>query len=283
MSGGETEPTIDDADSPIEGYLDCLLTELLPGSPRHVRHLLAETEAHLRDAAADAASRGLTDSEAEREAVELFGPAAQLAGEERRRRPTPLRALARQFLSSGLLLGAVGGLAVGASGVLAAGLWVVGGSRFIIDVAPGRTLAASDCARWLAGYPRAHSCAQAAIADWAYETVGYRLVVGVLGAVAMMMFVALRRRWTRAHRWTALPSTVVDTLATTLFGLSGVWLLGLGIDAVVVNAGHGAGQWLSAAPVAMMMTAVFCMRLVHDLRHDPHPRTPRASPELAAS
>lgn len=42
-----------DWDDPIEAYLDQLLVAL-PGSPRDVRHTLAEVEAHLRESAAQA-------------------------------------------------------------------------------------------------------------------------------------------------------------------------------------------------------------------------------------
>jgi hypothetical protein len=63
-----------------------------------------------------------------------------------------------------------------------------------------------------------------------------------------------------------LPPVVVDTAATLLFGLSGLWLLGLGVDAVVSASGHGAGQWLSAAPVALVVGGAFAVRLLRDLR-----------------
>jgi hypothetical protein len=255
-----------DDESPIEAYLDQLLSELVPGPPRATRHLLTEAEAHLRDATDEAVSRGLTVAQAEEEAVRRFGPAPELAGVVRRTQTTPLAVMARQSLTSGLFLGAVGGLAVGVSGMVAAVLRAVGGSRFIIDVAPGRVLAPADCARWLALSPTAHSCQQAAVLDWADETVGYRLVVGVLGLMAMILFVGLRRRGYRSERWSTLPPAVVDTAAVILFGGAGIWLLVLGLDAVVVRSGHGAGQWLSAAPVAIAVGAGFSLRLLRDLR-----------------
>jgi hypothetical protein len=40
----------------------------------------------------------------------------------------------------------------------------------------------------------------------------------------------------------------------------------MAVDAVVVASGHGAGQWLSAAPVALGLAAVFALRLIRDLR-----------------
>jgi hypothetical protein len=271
MTGASGDAVPSDGGSLVEDYLDQLLVKLVPGAPREIRRLMAEAEAHLRDATEEAVARGLTVAEAEQEAVRRFGPAAELAAKERQRRSTPLVMLARQCLTSGLFLGAVGGIAVGVSGLVAGVLRAVGGPRFIVDVAPARTLSASDCARWLAISPAAHSCQQAAVWDWANETVFYRLGVGLLGLVAMTVFVGLRRRWHRTNHWAMLPSTVVDTVAVTLFGLSGVWLLGLGVDAVVIESGHGAGQWLSAAPVAIVMGGGFALRLLRTLRQAPHP------------
>ena len=258
-------------DSPIEAYLDRLLVSLTPGRPRDIRHLMAETEAHLRDAAAEAESKGMSPGEAEGWAVARFGPASELAGAERRRQPTPVGVVLREVMSSGLLLGGIGGLAVGLSGLLAAVLNGIGGSRFVIDVAPGERLAPADCARWLAGDPRAHSCAQAAVADWSFEVIASRVAVGVLGGAAILAFLWLRRRWSKDNRWVVLPSMVVNTIAMTVFGLSGIWLLGLGIDAIIVSSGHGAGQWLSAGPIAMAAAIVFGLRLLADLRRAPAP------------
>ncbi len=82
------------------------------------------------------------------------------------------------------------------------------------------------------------------------------------GALALGLLVIARRR---LRLWKPLPVTVVDTVATTLFAAAGLWLTGLGIDALIVSSGHGAGQWLSAAPVALTGGLVFGLRLVKDL------------------
>jgi hypothetical protein len=39
----------------------------------------------------------------------------------------------------------------------------------------------------------------------------------------------------------------------------------MGIDALAVSSGHGAGQWLSAAPVALAAAVIFGIRLVRDI------------------
>jgi hypothetical protein len=63
----------------------------------------------------------------------------------------PLRGLLRQFISTTLMLGAIGGLAIGASGLIAEFVLLTAGLRVLAGVAPGQALSASDCARWLAG------------------------------------------------------------------------------------------------------------------------------------
>jgi hypothetical protein len=94
----------------------------------------------------------------------------------------------------------------------------------------------------------------------------YRLAAGLLGALCVLAYVILRRRAARFDRWSALPATVSDTVAVTLFGVAGLWTLGLGVDAIAVSSGDGSGQWLSAAPVALVAAAVFGVRLWRNVR-----------------
>ncbi len=266
-----------DGDDPIEAYLDGMFAGLRSAPPRDARRLLTETEAHLRDAAAEEVRRGSPPIEAETLAVARFGPSPQVVREELHRHHAPWPVMVQAIVASAWFLGAIGAIAVGVSGVVAAGLRTLGGAAFIADTRPTGTLSASDCARWLSLYPGAHSCHQAAVADWAVETVYYRLALGALGVLALAAFVVVKRRWTRTGGWTTLPTTVVDTIAVTAFGAGGVWLAGLGVDAVLVASGHGAGQWLSAAPVALAAAAAFGVRLLRDVQGDP-----RAAPHRLA-
>jgi hypothetical protein len=141
----------------------------------------------------------------------------------------------------------------------------------VVDVAPGRTLSAADCARWLRLDSGAASCRDAAVADWTNEVVWYRIVVGLLGAVALAGYFVIRRRWQHRQQWITLPSAISNTIAVTLFGAAGIWTLAMGIDAVATASGHGSGQWLSAAPVALAAAAVFAIRLLRDVDLDAAP------------
>jgi len=101
-----TEPSSDPAsDSPIEAFLDELVVGMSTRRPRRLRHLVQETEAHLRDDADRAAAAGLSQYQAESEAVTRFGSAADLVQLEDRLRVTPRAVLARQFVATGLLAG----------------------------------------------------------------------------------------------------------------------------------------------------------------------------------
>ncbi len=161
------------------------------------------------------------------------------------------------------MLGAIAGVAVGVSGLVAALVPLVFGRTFLIDVAPNTVLSATDCARWVAGDPTAGSCRDAATADWADEVVGYRVAVGGLGVLALVGYRLLRRRGWLAD---GLPRAVNDTVAVTGFAVGALLTLVLGWNAVATAGGHGSGQWFSATIVALTAAMIFTLRLVSDLR-----------------
>lgn len=255
----------DRPDSPVEQLLDRLLI-LSPGNAREVRTALAEAEAHLAETVNHGMSRGLTRHEAEVDAVRRFGSAELVTAHERRWRRAPVARLVREGALTALFLGVLGGLAVGASGLLAGVMQWLGGSTFIVDISKATRLPATDCARWLTNDPHASSCYQAALSDWAAETVFYRLALGALGAFGLLALAFLRRR--AGPGSFLLPSLVVNTIGTTVFGAAGVLLLGQSI-AALATAAHGAGQWLSAAPIAIAIAIWFAYRLIGDLQAHP--------------
>jgi hypothetical protein len=247
---------------PVESFLDELLTAARALPVRDARYLLAETEAHLRDAVDAALQRGLSQHDAEMAALADFGTVTDLVGRERTRMRTPLRALAGQATRTAFVLGAIGAIAVGISGVIAGFLYWIGGASAIAPVPHASDLKASNCARWI-GLTPGSGCRAAAISDWADETVVYRIALGVLGGVALVLYaLATRRRGTKP----GLAPIVTDSIATTLFVLAAVGTLALGINALVTSPGSGAGQWVSAAPVALVASAVFGSRVARRLR-----------------
>lgn len=253
------------ADSPIEVYLDELLTASAGMAPRQVRALLAEAEAHLRDDAAAAVAAGMSEPEAERLAVTRFGLARVVARADRERSTLPLLALARQATSSAVLLGAVGAVAVGLSGLLALVMRLAAGARFVVGEPSADALRPASCARWLGANPHAGSCAAAAMADWADDTSGYRIAAGLLGLLVLLVH---RRLWHGERRTRSmLPRPVGDTIAFTAFLGAGMGTLVLGLNAVATASGDGSGQWLSAAAVALAAAAWCGLRLARLVRH----------------
>jgi len=224
--------------SPVEAFLDAVLIASAAAPARETRRLLAETEAHLRDATNEAVERGLTREEAERDAVHRFGTAADLVRAEARRHAPSLRTSIRPCVGSVLLFAGLAGIAMGVSAVITAIMGAIGGSTFIVNISSRTHLAPSDCTRWLTQDPSARTCYQAALRDWTFETVTYRGALSILGVLAIVAFIILRRRWSRRNLATALPRSMTDAVAFTVFGAAGIWLVGLGIDAIAVNSGR---------------------------------------------
>ena len=251
---------------PIDAYLDELVSRLSTRRPRELRSMLAEVEAHLRDRADAGVAEGLSPADAEADAVARFGPVEAIAAAERKTWRTPAGVLARQFLNSALLLGAIAAVAVGLSGLLALAVRAVSSAHFLVNSPTPSDLTPGNCARWLgttAANPVGPGCQRAAVRDWVAEVIGYRIAVGVLGLTLLGVVLLLRRR---RGDLALLPAQVRDTIAAGAFAVAGVWLLATGIDALVVSHANGAGQWLSAAPVALGAAAVFSTRLLRHLR-----------------
>jgi two-component system, OmpR family, sensor kinase len=149
----------------IEDYLDRLLVSLT-GSPRQIRHTLAEVEAHLRDAVAEGIAAGLPEQTAQAQALERIGPVPPAGGP-----PVivvrPSAALARRLVLTCALIGSVGLIAIGAASLAGRLLLAARGDLFMTAPWPPGSYTQADCARWLAGDPGTRSCVAAMLADHA--------------------------------------------------------------------------------------------------------------------
>ena len=122
-------------------------------------------------------------------------------------------------------LGAIGLVAVGASGLIA---WLMNAvfGRSFVGGAPGAVrYPAADCQRWLSLWPHAHSCAQALMLENSSDAVSLRLAAGVLGVAALATYHLARRR-----SRDLLPDSFTPTVAMTLFGAAGLGLAALSVD-----------------------------------------------------
>jgi hypothetical protein len=246
---------------PVEQYLDQLYAALR-ARPREARRVLAEAEDHLRESVAEGLAGGLTEREAQEHAVSSFGSVrAVVRAHDARLRRLPTVAVLRDVIMAAWQLSAVGLVAVGASGVIA---WVMNAAfgRPFVGGAPGAVrYPAANCQHWLALWPHAQSCAQAAMLENSSDAVTLRLVAGVLGLAALAAYHLARRR-----SRDLLPESFTPTVAVTLFGVAGLALAGLSVDSTVLGLRSGlgtagAGFYLSGAIVALIMA----LRYARDL------------------
>ena len=248
---------------PIEGYLDQLLT-YLRGSAHDVRRILSETEEHLRDATTELEAAGASEEEAQRRAIERFGHPRTLARRfSARLAPVPPAAVAAELARVAVVLGAVGLVAIGASGLVAELLGRLFGAGFVAGDLPGVTYTGQRCAEFLEYFPNAGSCAQAAALHHWGEVVEYRVAVGVVGAFVLGGFTLWRRcrRGQEPQFLGILPDGFSATVATSLYGVAAAALALLSLDSFLVADGDGTGQWLSATIVAAAMAAVYGVSL----------------------
>jgi HAAS domain-containing protein len=246
---------------PVEDYLDQLLTSL-SGSPRQVRHTLAEVEAHLRDAVAEGVAAGLPEERAQEWAVARMGPVTGIAG-----RSTvitrPSWALVRRLILTAALVGGGGLLAVGGAGLVARLLVTLrGGGRFMTAPWPAGSYTPADCARWLAGDPHTRSCVSAMLADHTWDFLLETAAAGVLGLLTLGLYLVLRQRWRDRATVTALPPGTAQLAGAVLAALAAVACFGLVFDIETVQRGVGVGQSLSLGIAAVAAAATFGFALL---------------------
>ena len=255
MTGGSSDSALKD---PVEEYLDRLLVTL-PGSPRQVRHTLAEVEAHLRDAVAEGIAAGLPEVEAEAAAVRRIGPVHEVTGRSAVfTRPTA--ALARRVVLTAALVGGIALVAVGISGLVAWLLVVVRGDQFLTAPWGPGAYTAADCARWMAGDP-GHNCMAAMLNDHVGDVLLQRMAAGVLGVLALSGYAVLRRRWRDRATMTALPVGSAEALGAFLALLAVLGTIAAAVDLEMTQRGAGAGQPFSLAAGALLATVFFAVRL----------------------
>jgi hypothetical protein len=235
-------------DGPVEGFLDELF-DRLAGTGRAGRRSLVEAEDHLRAATADAKATGLPQREAELQAVDRFGRAGSIAAALQRTH-RGFGALIRPLLVGGFIIGVVGLLALGVSGLLAEVLGRAFGAEFVAGDAPGVTYTPQRCADFKEYFPNAATCnAAAALHHWG-EVVEYRVALGVLGLLALGLGLAVRRGL--AGRWAMWrpPPASTALVTTALAGAVAAGLLGPTLLGIVFGVRDGAGANLADGTVA---------------------------------
>jgi hypothetical protein len=250
----------------VEQFLDRLLVSL-SGSPRQVRHTLAEVEAHLRDAVAEGTAAGLSERDAQAWAVERMGPVHTVTGG-----PAvlsrPSGALLRRLTLTVCLVGGAGLAAVGGAGLIGRWFQAVKGTSFLTAPWPPGSYTQADCTRWLAGDPGTRSCVTAMLADHAGDIMLEATAAGVLGLLVLATYAVLRMRWRDRGTMTALPDGSAQALGGILAGLAAVACFGVAYNIENTQRGIGAGlPWsLGLAAAIAAIAFAFALALVRARR-----------------
>jgi hypothetical protein len=244
-------------DDPIEAYLDRLFVAL-SGTPREIRRTLAEAELHLHESAEALEAAGLSWEEARAEAVRRMGPAEAAAG--------PVRvtlylspALRRRVALSALLIGGVGGMAIGvasALGLIVRALW---GPAAIANAFPADSYTAADCAHWQAANPTAHDCLSVMTSLHASHFLLDTLICGVLGVLATILYGRLRPRWSLPGRLGELFELELLVGAAAAGTVAAVFLV-RGVHTALVTHDNGVGQPFCLAAASALACLFFALR-----------------------
>jgi hypothetical protein len=156
---------------PIEDHLDELLRRTRADA-RTTRRLLDEASDHLYAAAAELEAGGMSQQEAETEAVRRFGPVKPIVRATVRR---SLAALVLETLRAALFLAGCGLLAVGISGLVA----------FAMNLWLGRSFVGGVSVFGFGG---------ASVNETADDAVVLRIIAGLIGLAVLLSYLALRRR-----------------------------------------------------------------------------------------
>jgi hypothetical protein len=153
------------------------------------------------------------------------------------------------------LIGAVGLVAIGLSGLVAEVLGRVFGPRFVAGDAPGVTYTPQRCGDYFEYFPTAPDCGQAAALHHWGEVVQYRIAAGVLGIFLLVVWWAARRTIWRARTWQPR-RPVVEVVLAGMFAAGGIVLTALSTMQIAFGQSSGAGADLSAGTVALLLAAV---------------------------
>jgi hypothetical protein len=258
-----------DAGGPVEDYLDRLLLSL-SGSPRHVRHTLAEVEAHLHDAVAEELAAGRSQAEAEQAAVARIGAVHAVTGRTAAF-SRPSAAVVRRTALAGSLIGGVALVAYAVSAAISWALAALRGSEFVTAPFPPGSYTSADCTRWLAGDPATRSCVAAMTRDHVGDIILQGLAAGFLGLLALLAFWFMRQRWQDRGTLTALRVGSAEAVGAILALLVAVAGVGFAVDLETVQRGQGAGQPIAIALAALCAAAFFALRLYGGVRATARP------------
>ncbi|MCP2323360.1 hypothetical protein HDA40_001867 [Hamadaea flava] len=247
-------------DGPVERYLDAMFDRLTGTGPAG-RRMLAEAESHLLAATAEGRSRGLDHESAERQAVERFGSADDLARRVPRAAGNPWTTLRRLTIGTW----AVAGTAVawyGLSGILT---WLLGWPWIRLLIATDRFGTQPDMCdrRWFPSDPVVDCVGQYHGQLDMVPAGGDRfpyMSVAISGVVLMAVLIVVRRvTVVGTANWTPARTSLALAFAVS-FGLTGAVLVFYGVIGLLTWAPDRALSYLTAGLFALVIGVVAAYR-----------------------
>ena len=171
--------------------------------------------------------------------------------------------LLRQLVVAAVLLGGIGLLSIGVSGLVAEGMGALFGKRFVSGDTPDISYTAERCAEFLEYAPHARTCEEAATIHHFGEVVDDRVAAGVLGLGALGVWWLLRR--SGRDEPDLLPAGLVPGIGAAMFGAAAAGLLLQSIGLLAFGQSAGAGQYLSGGLVALPLAGAFAVALYRAL------------------
>lgn len=223
--------------------------------------MLAEAEAHLRDATAASVEAGMDEDAAQRAAIAAFGSPSHVARSAERH---PVATAIAAFTIAGGGLALVGLVAVGMSAVIARVVAVLTSTQWVYGAPAGLHISAAQCAHWLGVQPSATNCGTAAALENSDDSFLFTLagVVAGLALIGVAVGGALLVRRTLRVAPRRVPRTVVWAVGATAFGGAGLALLAGGLGDVVALGHRGQGLWYIEGSIALAIGLYFAARLV---------------------
>lgn len=255
---------------PIEEYLRQLRASLRAGAAE-AELIVAEAEDHLRETTVVGLATGLTEREAQEAAISAFGSIRAVV---RAHETTPgnlvkgrtAAAVIQDLCLTAWKMGSIGLTAVGASGLLVLVMNATLGRAFTGQPPAGVGFPRPLCAYWLAAWPGAHTCTQAAMLEASSDAVILRVGAGILGIALLEAYAIVRYLMRRSGRGPAVVlAGYFPALAACVFGAGALVLAVAQLTGFTVTTGPGA--YLSGAVVAAAVAVAYALRARPVLGH----------------
>lgn len=237
----------------VETYLSDLRARLRTPDAALV---LAEAEDHLRESVAAGLAIGMSEREAQEAAISAFGSVRAVV----RAHSLSAGQVAAGLVMTALKLGWVGLFSVAASGYVALAMDRLVGRSFVGGAPAGTKFSPAQCQHWLAVWPGAHSCAQAAVLESSSDAVWLRVLGGGIGGAILLGVYMLALMYWRQSGVQVLPSGFFPLAATAVFAVGALALVVCTFTGGPFGAPAGPGSYLSGALVSLGMAVAFSVR-----------------------